>query len=281
METFMKLLGKILLIAGLFICNVAFSATIVDKNIITYTNKIYIVLTPTDTTQAVNKAYVDNTTNFIQVAIHGSSPNIRQTDSSTNFLSLWGGDGTGSRLQLYAPLGGYSNGILATCNTWFWFMPDWVPNLQTPDKAFNLSGGKIAGGTVSNCTIDPSCTYNGSAALLTNNAFSWSMSDPAPISTSVNSSNVWVIGQFPVNVQITNKADGASSGTGVYDIVEYTATNNLDFAGILVYTGLVSTLTGDSSARTINLTAGKLYGMKLTNAVGLNGWHVQLMGQTK
>jgi hypothetical protein len=150
----------------------------------------------------------------------------------------------------------------------------------------NMTGMKgITGGMISNVVIDPSCTfpdkvYNGNT--MTNNPWSWWMLDPQPVATGVNGTNVYPIGQYDYDVAITSRCGGATSGTGIYDIVKWQCSNSVDFAGTLIYTGLVSTLTGvDNTALAVNLPKGYFYGIRLTNSAGLGGWHIQFKGVTK
>ena len=128
-------------------------------------------------------------------------------------------------------------------------------------------------------------TFSGKVYLpsgnIISNCWSWWMLDPQPIATSVNGTNVYPIGQYDYDVAITSRCGGATSGTGIYDIVKWNCSNSVDFVGTLVYTGLVSTLTGVDSALAVNLPKGYLYGIRLTNQTGLAGWHIQLRGVTK
>ena len=121
----------------------------------------------------------------------------------------------------------------------------------------------------------------GNGSGLTNNYWSWWMLDPAPITTSVNGTNVYPIGLYDYDVAITNRSGGATSGTGVYDIVKWNPSNSVDFVGTLVYTGLVSTLGGVNAGLDVTLPKGSLYGIRLTNQTGLAGWHIQFKGVTK
>jgi len=124
--------------------------------------------------------------------------------------------------------------------------------------------------------------YSDNSSTKTNLYWSWWMLDPAPVTTSVNGSNVWIIGQYQYDIYVTNRSGGATSGTGTYDIVQWNPSNSVDFAGTIL-TNFTTTLYGTNAAivGTLTLTAGNLYGIRLTNAPGLAGWHVQFLGNTK
>ena len=139
---------------------------------------------------------------------------------------------------------------------------------------------EIKGKVVVSNTVEANL-FIGNGSGVTNNYWSWWMLDPAPITTSVNGTNVYPIGLYDYDVAITNRSGGATSGTGVYDIVKWNPSNSVDFVGTLVYTGLVSTLGGVNAGLDVTLPKGSLYGIRLTNQTGLAGWHIQLRGVTK
>ncbi|HUW06030.1 MAG TPA: hypothetical protein VMW01_07200, partial [Williamwhitmania sp.] len=145
----MKLFGKILFATVLLVCNVALSATIIDSDIRIFTNKIYVTLTPTSSSQAVSKIYVDNS-----IISNTIMPKLAATNYFTGYNVFSNGitlstESYGSFLKVYwngMNTAFFSNGIggTITCMNPAYDTPEfwWKPNNEAAHMYF---GGTVSG----------------------------------------------------------------------------------------------------------------------------------------